>query len=129
MAASNVFVDQLVDDIKEYIEETDLDEFVSYGSVDTDELAENMEGVVTGNDSGSYTMKTAVAQGNIADFFRDASLEELHELSEWFANTQMPVKLDDPEYMDVCARLCFFPEAFDEVVSSDWFEETVAEFL
>ena len=129
MAASNVFVDQLVDDIKEYIEETDLDEFVSYGSVDTDELAENMEGVVTGNDSGSYTMNTAVAQGNIADFFRDASLEELHELSEWFANTQMPVKLDDPEYMDVCARLCFFPEAFDEVVSSDWFEETVAEFL
>ena len=50
-------------------------------------------------------------------------------MSEWFADTQMPVKLDDPEYMDVCARLCFFPEAFDEVVSSDWFNKTVAEFL
>ena len=129
MAASNVFVDQLVDDIKEYIEETDLDEYVSDGSVDTDELAQDMEGVVTGNDSGSYTMDSAVACGNIADFFRDGSLNDLHELSEWFADTQMPVKLDDPEYMDVCARLCFFPEAFDEVVSSDWFEETVAESL
>ena len=126
---SNVFMDQLTHDIKEYIEETDLDEFISYGSVDTDELAEDMEGVVTGNDSGSYTMSTSVACGNIADFFRDGSLDDLHELSEWFADTQMPVKLDDPEYMDVCARLCFFPEAFDEVVSSDWFDKTVAEFL
>ena len=114
MAASNVFVEQLVDDIKEYIEETDLDEYVSDGSVDTDELAQDMEGVVTGNDSGSYTMSSAVARDNIADFLAD---------------TQMPVKLDEPEYMDVCARLCFFHEAFEEVVSSDWFEETVAEFL
>lgn len=126
---SNVFMDQLVDDIKEYIEETDLDEFISYGSVDEGELAESMEGVVTGNDSGSYTMSTAVARGNIADFFRDGSLDDLHELSDWFADTQMPVKLDEPEYMDVCARLCFFPEAFEKVVSSDWFEETVAESL
>ena len=124
MAASNVFVDQLVDDIKEYIEGTDLDEFISDGSVDTDELAQDMEDAVTDN-----TASIAVARGNIADFFRDASLHELHELSEWFADTQMPVKLDDPEYMDVCARLCFFPEAFDEVVSSDWFDKTVAEFL
>lgn len=129
MAASNVFVEQLVDDIKEYIEETDLDEFISYGSVDTDKLAEDMEGVVTGNDSGSYTANIAVACDNIADFFRDGSLDDLSRLSDWFADTQMPVKLDEPEYMDVCARLCFFPEAFDEVVSSDWFEETVAEFL
>lgn len=129
MAASNVFVDQLVDDIKEYIEETDLGEFISDGSVDTTELAEDMEYVVTGDDSGSYTMSSAVARGNIADFFRDASLDDLHELSEWFADTQTPVKLDEPEYMDVCARLCFFPDAFDKVVSSDWFDKTVAEFL
>lgn len=129
MAASNVFVDQLVDDIKEYIEETYLDDFISDGSVDEGELAESMEDVVTGNDSGSYTASIAVACNNIADFFRDGSLNDLHELSEWFADTQMPVKLDDPEHMDVCARLCFFPEAFKKVVSSDWFEETVAEFL
>ena len=129
MAASNVFVDQLVDDIKEYIDETDLSEYVSDGSVDTDELAADMEGVVTGNDSGSYTVNIAVACDNIADFFRDASLDDLSRLSEWFADTQMPVKLDEPEYMDVCARLCFFPEAFEKVVSSDWFDKTVAEFL
>ena len=129
MAASNMFVDQLVDDIKEYIEETDLSEYVSDGSVDVDKLAEDMEDSVTGNDSGSYTMSSAVARDNIADFFRDGSLDDLHKLSEWFADIQMPVKLDEPEEMDVCARLCFFPEAFDEVVSSDWFEETVAEFL
>lgn len=129
MAASNVFVDQLVDDIKEYIEETDLGEFISDGSVDVTELAESMEDVVTGNDSGSYTMSIAVARGNIADFFRDGNLDDLHEFSEWFADTQMPVKLDDPEYMDVCARLCFFPEAFGMVVPSDWFNKTVAEFL
>ena len=126
---SNVFVEQLVDDIKEYIEGTDLSEYVSNGSVDTDELAQDMEDSVTGNDSGSYTMSRNVARDNIADFIRDANLDDLHELSEWFADTQMPVKLDEPEYMDVCARLCFFPEAFEEVVSSDWFEETVAEFL
>lgn len=129
MAASNVFIDQLVDDIKEYIEETDLGEYVSDGSVDTDELAEDMEGVVTGNDSGSYTMSSAVARGNIADFFRDASLDDLSTLSDWFADTQMPVPFDEPEYMDVYARLCFFPEAFERVVSSDWFDKTVAEFL
>lgn len=126
---SNVFVEQLIDDIKEYIEETDLSEYVSDGSVDTDELAEDMEYVVTGNDSGSYTMSSAVARHNIADFFRDGDLDNLHELSEWFADTQMPVKLDDPEYMDVCARLCFFHEAFEKVVSSDWFDKTVAESL
>ena len=129
MAASNVFVDQLVDDIKEYIEETDLSEYVSNGSVDTDELAQDMEDSVTGNADGSYTVNIAVACDNIADFFRDASLDDLSRLSEWFADTQMPVKLDEPEEMDVCARLCFFPEAFDEVVSSDWFDKTVAEFL
>ena len=127
--ASNVFVDQLVDDIKEYIEETDLSEYVSDGSVDVDKLAEDMEDVVTGNDSGSYTMSRAVARDNIADFFRDGSLNDLHELSEWFADTQMPVPFDEPELMDVCARLCFFPEAFERVVSSDWFDKTVAEFL
>ena len=129
MAASNVFVEQLVDDIKEYIEGTDLSEYISNGSVDTDELAQDMEDSVTDSPSGSYTASIAVACGNIADFFRDGSLNDFHELSEWFADTQMPVKLDDPEYMDVCARLCFFPEAFAEVVSSDWFDKTVAEFL
>ena len=129
MAASNVFVEQLVDDIKEYIEGTDLSEYISNGSVDTDELAQDMEDSVTDSPSGSYTASIAVACDNIADFFRDGSLNDFHELSEWFADTQMPVKLDDPEYMDVCARLCFFPEAFDEVVSSDWFDKTVAEFL
>lgn len=129
MAASNVFVDQLVDDIKEYIEETDLDEYVSNGSVDTDELAQDMEGVVTGDDSGSYTLSRDVARDNIADFFRDASLDDLSTLSDWFADTQTPVPFDEPELMDVCARLCFFPEAFEEVVSSDWFNKTVAEFL
>ena len=129
MAASNMFIDQLVDDIKEYIEETDLDEYVSDGSVDTDKLAEDMEDFVTGNADGSYTMSRAVARDNIADFFRDGDLDDLHKLSEWFADTQMPVKLDEPEYMDVCARLCFFDEAFADVVSSDWFDKTVAEFL
>ena len=129
MAASNVFVEQLVDDIKEYIEETDLDEYVSDGSVDTDELAQDMEDVVTGNNSGSYTMSRNVARDNIADFFRDASLDDLSRLSDWFADTQMPVPFDEPELMDVCARLCFFHEAFEEVVSSDWFNKTVAEFL
>ena len=126
---SNVFVEQLIDDIKEYIEGTDLSEYVSDGSVDTDELAQDMEDSVTDSPSGSYTASIAVACGNIADFFRDGSLNDFHELSEWFADTQMPVKLDELEYMDVCARLCFFPEAFDEVVSSDWFNKTVAEFL
>ena len=129
MAASNVFVEQLVDDIKEYIEGTDLSEYVSNGSVDTDELAQDMEDSVTDSPSGSYTADIAVARGNIADFFRDASLNDLHELSEWFADAQLPVELDEPEYMDVCARLCFFPEAFERVVSSDWFDKTVAEFL
>lgn len=129
MAASNVFIEQLVDDIKEYIEETDLDEYVSDGSVDTDKLAEDMEDFVTGNADGSYTMSRAVARDNIADFFRDGDLDDLSRLSEWFADTQMPVKLDEPEYMDVCARLCFFPEAFADVVSSDWFDKTVAESL
>ena len=126
---SNVFIDQLTHDIKKYIGGTDLDEYISNGSVDTDELAQDMEDVVTGNADGSYTFNRAEALDNIVDFIKNSYPEELKVYAQWFADTQMPVKLDDPEYMDVCARLCFFPEAFDEVVSSDWFNKTVAEFL
>lgn len=129
MAASNMFVEQLVDDIKEYIEETDLDEYVSDGSVDTDKLAEDMEDFVTGNADGSYTFNRAEALDNIVDFIKNGYPEELKVYAQWFVDTQTPVPFDEPEEMDVYARLCFFDEAFAEVVSSDWFDKTVAEFL
>lgn len=126
---SNVFVEQLIDDIKEYIEETDLSQYVRNGRIDMDRLSDGVEMVVTGNADGSYTFNRAEALDNIIDFIKNGDPEDLKVYAQWFVDTQTPVPFDEPEEMDVYARLCFFDEAFADVVSSDWFDKTVAESL
>lgn len=126
---SNVFMDQLTHDIKEYIEETDLSQYVRNGRIDMDRLSDGVEMVVTGNADGSYTFNRAEALDNIIDFIKNGDPEDLKVYAQWFVDTQTPVPFDEPEEMDVYARLCFFDEAFADVVSSDWFDKTVAESL
>ena len=126
---SNVFMDQLTHDIKEYIEETDLSQYVRNGRIDMDRLSDGVEMVVTGNADGSYTFNRAEALDNIIDFIKNGDPEDLKVYAQWFVDTQTPVPFDEPEEMDVYARLYFFDEAFADVVSSDWFDKTVAESL
>lgn len=99
----------IINDIKDYIEENDID--VNSDDFDYDMLYDDLfnEDSVTGNASGSYTFNTWMAEENIChnlDLLQDAFREFGNDYEHMF----------DAEYCDIIIRCYLLPECLQEVI-------------
>lgn len=117
------YIEQMRDDIIEYVKDNDIDITASDGSVNRDAIDELyddffMEDSVTGNGSGSYTFSSAKAHENIIgaeDVIRELCEEwdiDKGDLVGHFLN-------EDWEWFDVSIRCFLLSEALEEAYQ--WF--------
>ncbi len=116
------YLDQMVDDIKDYIKENHINLFDEDGNIDEnarERLYDDLwiEDSVTGNGSGSYTFNSYKAHENIMgaeDVIREMVDEfciEVKTVAEKFLN-------EDWEYWDVSIRCYLLGEALDTAIDS-----------
>lgn len=111
------YIEQMRDDIIEYVKDNDIELFDEDGNVDgsaKDDLYDDLwtEDSVTGNGSGSYTFNSAKAHENIMgaeDVIREMCEEfciDRGDLADHFLN-------EDWEWFDVSIRCYLLGEALD----------------
>ena len=107
------YIEALIEDIKQYLEDNDINK----NDVDEDELNDKLfnEDTVTGNGSGSYTFNTEQAKQNLIgneDLVR-SMIEEGFATPEgvmyWFMD-------EDYEAIDVAVRCYLLGQAISEVL-------------
>ena len=107
------YIEALIEDIKQYLEDNDINK----NDVDEDELNDKLfnEDTVTGNGSGSYTFNTEQAKQNLIgneDIVRNMIEEGFatpEGVMDWFMD-------EDYEAIDVAIRCYLLDQAISEVL-------------